>query len=119
ADTIIMAANTAPDATTLLAQSSTSAPTVPLEISPELKDFMSRVAWLLAAAWVVVILARFATPSGRSGMGMTSRLGFWHFLGAALFIYILMDLDRLPEFVNLVMRLASYIGDMFSGLVES
>lgn len=85
-------------------------------VPAELVDSGSKVGFVLAIIWVIYVLAQFALPSRQGGGSKLRRVGFLGFLGAALVILLLFNLQSLPAVVNWLVQVINWIAALFGSI---
>lgn len=102
--------HTAIEASNAIVAAPPQAPNITWTPDPELKKWAARGAFVVALVWIVFAVAQFVIPSRRAG-GL-GRGGAGKFIGVAVVIILLMDLDLVPLVINNILNLVWYFFDL-------
>lgn len=79
--------------------------------SSEIQMWSTRAAFVIGLIWLLYLIMQFVVP-GRRQQGGLGRGGAVKFIGAAVVIIVLMDLNLVPVVINNAMTIIWYIGDL-------
>lgn len=74
-------------------------PQIVWTVTPEIQGWSSKGAFVIILIWLANLLMQFAIPSRRGGGGL-GRGGAAKFVGVAVLVVIMLDLNLLPVVIN-------------------
>lgn len=89
---------------------------VPWNVSPEVVSTCRTIGFFLGLIWLVWLLAQFALPKNRNNMMVGGGGGkVAQFIGAAVVIVILMDINMIPTIINWIIAAVVGIWNLLFG----
>lgn len=71
---------------------------------------------MIAIAWIIFAISKFASPSSRAGGSMMQRIGgAGPLIAAVIFVAMLLDLNVTMKFVNWILKLGWQLINMIQG----